>query len=82
LKIVFATDYPKSLPQVDFIENKYENIFFDKVLINNLVSEINRWKEEQKKSFNNNIGIVEKLIDNLLKIIEQARWKIEYILLI
>jgi hypothetical protein len=46
-------------------------------LINNLINEINKWKEEQKKSFNNNIGIIEKLIDNLLKIIEQARWKIE-----
>ncbi len=77
LKVIFENTYPKSIPQVELIENKYENILIDKLLINNIQKEIKRWHCEENSSFHNNIGVVEKLIDNLLKIIDQARLKIE-----
>jgi hypothetical protein len=53
-------------------------MLFDKTLIQNINDEIGRWLEQEKhNSYSNTLGIVEKLVDSLLKIIDQATWRIE-----
>jgi hypothetical protein len=67
------------IPQVEFVENKYETILFDKTLVKDIGEEINRWQEQEKRSSynNNNLGALERLVDSLLKILDQLSWKIE-----
>jgi hypothetical protein len=78
MKITFSDNYPNSLPAVDLVENKYESILIDKSLIQNFNNEIVRWKEvEKSNTYDNNNGMLEKLIANLMKIISNARALLE-----
>lgn len=80
IKITLDDNYHKTVPLVDLVENKYESILIDKSLIQNINKEIIKWQEQEKlNTYDNNTGMLERLIVKLLKIIENARWQIEYI---
>jgi hypothetical protein len=77
LKVTFAESFPKTIPIVEF-ENKSESFLIDKTLISNVNNEITKWQENEKlKKYETNLGVLERLITNLMKIISEARIQIE-----